>query len=151
MQHRKKKLWWALKPEHDHDVWLLCKHSQQHEERETKNSFSCRSVRFSVSIFIRLLLPRDFAHCFKVNFIFVFLGFLRSFASHFYSPFNGTSCVGFLILFVDRQRFLVTAEYALTLCNWRWVLMNLMLKWIGLRLEEKDFFREAVWWLLSSF
>lgn len=38
------------------------------------------NARRSVSIFFKhyLLLPRDFAHCFKVNFIFVFLGFLLS-------------------------------------------------------------------------
>lgn len=52
---------------------------------------------------------RDFAHCFKVNFIFVFLSFPLAFVSHFYSLLNGTSsCVGFLFNILLQNDILVT-------------------------------------------
>lgn len=85
----------------------LLKYTNSIGRGKHKRTFSVLLKHFSVSTF--LCFTRDFAHCFKVNFIFVFLGFLLSFASHFYSPFNGTSCVGYFFpaSMLRHERFLL--------------------------------------------
>lgn len=52
---------------------LIVYTNMQHKEEKHKLIFVPSPSPYSASF-----LPRDFAHCFKVNFIFVFLGFLLS-------------------------------------------------------------------------
>lgn len=66
--------------ERDHEVWLININSHEQHKEGKRKLFPCslRSLLLHSRFPFASSTTRDFAHCFKVNFIFVFLSFLLS-------------------------------------------------------------------------